>query len=171
MFGCALSDSNIFKNGSTCDHGNTGKVFFLPNISCILKRKRRVAVTYIPVLSFSDYQWQALHNSPLSTGAIWFLLFGKRGTPEKKTRLHPVAAFTVVPAIVWQCPFLSQEGLADSSGGTSRGRMHLTLDVCCIQGDSAVIAALAETASAEGLGSTQPYYLLLFLPPCRTMLA
>lgn len=49
--------------------------------------------------------------------------------------------------------------------------MHLTLDLCCIQGDSAVIAAPAETASAEGLGSTQPHYLLLFLPPCRTMLA
>lgn len=170
MFGCALSDSNLFKYGTTCDHWNTGKVFFLPNISCILKRKRRVAVKYIPVLSFSEYQWQALHNSTLSTGAIWFLLFEERGTPEK-TRLHPVAAFSVVPAIVQNCPFLSQEELADSSGGTRRGRMHLKLDVCCIQGDSAIIAALAETASAEGLGSTQPHYLLLFLPPCRTMLA
>lgn len=168
MFGCALSDSNHFKYGTTYDHGNAGKLFFLPNISCILKRKRRA---YIPAVSFSDYhQWQALHNSPVSTGAIWFLLFGKRGTPEKK-RLHPAAAFSVLPAIVWQCPFLSQQGLAASSGGTSRGRMHLTLDLCCIQGDSAVIAAPAETASAEGLGSTQPHYLLLFLPPCRTMLA
>lgn len=46
--------------------------------------------------------------------------------------------------------------------------MHLKLDVCCIQGDSAIIA---ETASAAGLGSTQPHYFLLLLPPCRTMLA
>ena len=169
MFGCALSESSIFQYATTCDHRNTGKLFFLPKISCILKRKRRAAVKYIPVVSFSHYQWQALHNTPLSTGDIWFLLFWKRGTPEK--RLHPVAASSVVPAIVWQCPFLSQDGLAHCSGGTCTGMMHLTLDVCCIQGDSAVIAALSETASAKGLGSTQPHYLLLFLPPCRTMLA
>ncbi|GLD55314.1 serine/threonine-protein kinase TAO3-like protein [Lates japonicus] len=38
------------------------------------------------------------------------------------------------------------EGLADSSGGTSRGRMHLTLDVCCIQGDSADHACVRDEA-------------------------
>ncbi|KAG7498236.1 Serine serine/threonine-protein kinase TAO3 [Solea senegalensis] len=36
------------------------------------------------------------------------------------------------------------EGLADSS----RGMMLLTLDVCCIQGDSAETAALAEADHA-----------------------
>lgn len=82
MFGCALSDTNIFKHGTRRDHWNTGNVFFLPNISCILKRKRRVAVKYIPVLSFPHYQWQALHNSPLSIGAIWFIL----GRQKKKTK-------------------------------------------------------------------------------------
>lgn len=57
MFGCVLFDSNISKYGTTYDHGNAGKVFFLQNISCILKWKRRVALKYMGLLPFSDYQW------------------------------------------------------------------------------------------------------------------
>lgn len=47
--------------------------------------------------------------------------------------------------------------------------MHLKQDVCWMLGDTAAIAAAA--ASTEGLGSAHPLSLLLFLPPCRTMLA
>lgn len=170
MFGCALSDSIIFKYGTTCDHGNTGKVFFLPNISCILKRKRRVAVKYIPVLSFSDYQWQALHNSPLSTGAICFLLFGKRGTPEK----NPTTLSSCLFDGACNClamPFSLLGRTCRQQRGNKQRKDAFNAGCVLHSGRFGSNSSYSRNSECGGPGQHPAPLSPPFPPPCRTMLA